>query len=92
MVLHQARPQPRPSSLLLPWREALERIEQEGSELQGLVAVWAVVNRIALCSVPDSDLPILHYEQAVRDPWQALSQLSNHGYIYHRQRILSYFR
>lgn len=65
------------TGILLPWREALERIEQEGSELQGLIAVWAVVNRIALCSLPASDLPILHYEQAVRDPWQALSQLSD---------------
>lgn len=63
---------------LLPWQDALERIHREGTELQGLIAVWAVVNRIAMRSLPPSDLPILHYEEAVQDPWTAISQLSEH--------------
>ena len=60
-----------------PWA-VLEGLTKEGTELQGLIAVWAVVNRIAMCSLSPSDLPILHYEQAVRNPWKVLSQLSDH--------------
>jgi len=56
----------------------LERISREGSELANLVAVWAVLQRLALRSAPQERMPILHYERAVLDPWGAVKELGAH--------------
>lgn len=63
---------------LSPWVDTLKRIDREGSELAKLVAVWAVLQRVALRSAPSKRLPILHYETAVLDPWGAMRALGKH--------------
>ena len=60
---------------LQSWHESLAKIAHEGSELDKLVAVWAVLQRVAMCSVPQDRLPILHYEKAVLDPWKEVQSL-----------------
>lgn len=58
--------------------EVLMRVAREGSVLEKLVGVWAVLQRTALRSAPSESLPILHYESAVVDPWAAVKRLSEH--------------
>ena len=60
------------------WHEPLAKITREGSELDKLVAAWAVLQRVAMRSVPEPRLPILHYEKAVFDPWKEVQSLKSH--------------
>lgn len=61
-----------------PWVDSLARMDREGSEMAKLVAVWAVLQRVALRSAPANRMPILHYETAVLDPWRAMQALREH--------------
>lgn len=60
------------------WVDSLTRIDREGSELAKLVAVWAVLQYVALSANSTHRMPILHYETAVLDPWAAMQGLREH--------------
>ena len=58
--------------------DVLEQVAREGSVLEKLVAVWAILQRSALRSAPPEAMPILHYESTVLDPWTSVSALAEH--------------
>lgn len=58
--------------------EVLMRVAREGSVLEKLVGVWAVLQLTALRSAPSESMPIVHYESAVLDPWASVKRLSEH--------------
>ena len=55
--------------VLSPWVDMLTKVDREGTEMERLVAVWAVIQRISLMSLSAEELPVIHYERAVQDPW-----------------------
>ena len=59
-------------------KDFLTRTAKEGSVLEKLVAVWAVLQATTLRSAPATALPILHYESTVIDPWLSVKSLSKH--------------
>ena len=67
--------------MLSPWVDTLSKVNQEGSEMERLVAVWAVIQRISLMSLPADELPVIHYERAVQDPWgEVVALKKNRGW------------
>ena len=61
--------------VLSPWVDMLAKVDREGTEMERLVAVWAVIQRISLMSLSAEDLPVIHYERAVQDPWGEVEAL-----------------
>ena len=67
--------------MLSPWVDMLAKVDREGTEMERLVAVWAVIQRISLMSSSAEDLPVIHYERAVQDPWGEVEALKrNQGW------------
>lgn len=67
--------------MLSPWVEMLTKVDREGTELERLVAVWAVIQRISLMSLSAEELPVIHYERAVQDPWgEVVALKENRGW------------
>lgn len=63
------------NGMLSPWVDMLAKVDREGTEMERLVAVWAVIQRISLMSLSAEDLPVIHYERAVQDPWGEVEAL-----------------
>ena len=61
-----------------PHVDALTRVAREEGVLPQLVAVWAVLQHVALRSASPAVMPILHYESSVLDPWASVQELSAH--------------
>lgn len=67
--------------MLSPWVEMLTKVDREGTEMERLVAVWAVIQRISLMSLSAEELPVIHYERAVQDPWgEVVALKENRGW------------
>ena len=56
----------------------MSRVAREEGVLPQLVAVWAVLQHVALRSASPAVMPILHYESSVLDPWASVQELSAH--------------
>jgi hypothetical protein len=65
--------------VLAPWVDVLTKVEQTGSELERLVAVWAVIQRVSLMSLPEQELPVIHYERAMLEPWREVFALKQNS-------------
>ena len=67
--------------VLSPWVDKLTQVDRVGTEMERLVAVWAVIQRISLVSLSAEELPVIHYERAVQDPWGEVEALKrNQGW------------